>query len=75
LVVRVMSAPVGPSQPERLTEARCPRLHSRNPEEGQNVPHTLIRVSLGEAWLAVRSRRDAARFDLGTHRYRGTAVT
>jgi len=50
-------------------------LHSRNPEEGQSVPHTLIRVSLGKAWLAVRSRRDAARFDLGTHRYRGTAVT
>jgi hypothetical protein len=34
-----MSAPVGPSHPESLTEARCPRVRSMSPEEGQKVSH------------------------------------
>jgi len=75
VVVLVISTQVGPSQPKSLAEARCPRLHSRNPEEGQNVPDTLIRVSPGPARLAVRSRIAWARFDLERYRYRGTAVT
>jgi len=75
LVVLVMSTRVGPWQPDSLTEACCPRLHSRTADEGQTVPQTLIRVSLGEPWLAVPARHDAARFTPGTHRYREAAVT